>query len=86
MDNLNVHKNEGVLALIHGYRHIFCFCVPYYAIDGAIKFVFDTLQVLIRSCLYNITNGAALLQVIHQSIASIDDFSTYFCHVGFNLN
>ena len=63
---LNAHKNEGVLALIHGYGHRVCFCVPNYAIGGAIKFVFNTLQVLIWCRLYDVTNSAASLQVIHQ--------------------
>ena len=48
MDNLNAHRNVGVLALIHAYGHGVWFRAPYYPVDGAIEFIFNTLQVLIR--------------------------------------
>ena len=86
MDNLNVHKNPGVLALIHAYGHGVCFRAPYYAIDGPIEYIFNTLQGLIRSRLYEIYDSRSLLAVISQSIQSINDFSCYFRCCGFIHN
>ena len=83
MDNLNAHKNEGVIALIHAYGHGVSFRAPYYPVDGSIEFIFNTLQVLIRSNLYEVNDAERLIQVIQHSIQSMIDFSTYFHHVGF---
>ena len=83
MDNLNAHKNEGVIALIHAYGHGVSFRAPYYPVDGSIEFIFNTLQVLIRSNLYEVNDAETLIQVIQHSIQSMIDFSTYFHHVGF---
>ena len=84
MDNLNSHKNIAVIALIHVYGHGVVYRAPYWAVDGSIEFVFNTIQTLVRSRLYEIYSGDDLIQVIYQSIQSIDSFSAYFIHVGFN--
>ena len=84
MDNLNSHKNPAVIALIHAYGHGVVFRAPYWAVDGSIEFVFNTIQTLVRSRLYEIYTGEDLVQVVYQTIQSIETFAPYFEHVGFN--
>ena len=83
MDNLNSHKNVAVVALIHVYGHGIVFRAPYWAVDGAIEYVFNTVQTLIRSRLYEIRDGNDLVATIYESIQGIDSFSNYFINVGF---
>ena len=84
MDNLNSHKNAAVIALIHVYGHGVIYRAPYWAVDGSIEFVFNTVQTLCRSRLYEIYTGEDLIQVVYQTIQSISTFAPYFVHVGFN--
>ena len=71
MDNLNSHKNVAVIALIHSYGHGVVFRAPYWPVDGAIEFIFNTIQSLVRAEMYRIRSSNDLLHEIHQSIASI---------------
>lgn len=41
MDNLNSHHHPAVLALILQYGHLLSFRAPYWAVDGAIEYVFN---------------------------------------------
>ena len=86
MDNLNAHKNIGVLALIYAYGHGVCFRAPYYPVDGAIEYIFNTLQILIRSRLHEIHSEESLRGVVQQTVQSMCDFAPYFEHVGFIHN
>ena len=85
MDNLNSHKNDGVIALIHLYGHGVVYRAPYWPVDGAIEFIFNTLQSLMRARSYEINSENDLLASIYESIQSIDTFATYFENVGFIL-
>ena len=44
MNNLNAHKNEGAIALILSYDQGVVFWAPYYQIDDAIEFIFNTID------------------------------------------
>jgi transposase len=83
MDNLNAHKNEAVIALIHAYGHGVVYRAPYWAVDAAIEYVFNTLQALLRAKLYRIKNMNDLIAAVYESIQSMIDFSNYFRNVGF---
>ena len=85
MDNLNAHKNEGVIALIHAYGHGVVFRAPYYTVDGPIEYVFNTLQGLLRLRLYDVTDGAGLVVALNESIQSMDNFEPYFIKCGFRI-
>ena len=61
MDNLNSHKNAAVVALIHGHGHGVVYRAPYYAVDGAIEYFFNTLQTMLRSDLHEIRDGNSLV-------------------------
>ena len=81
MDNLHAHKNEAVIALIHLYGH----GVVYRAwpVDGAIEFIFNTIQTLVRSRMYTVITSNNLIACVYESIQSIDSFAPYFINVGF---
>ena len=83
MDNLNSHKNVGVIALIHLYGHGVVYRAPYWPVDGAIEFIFNTLQTLMRSQSYLITTDNDLIAAIYECIQTIHSFSAYFENVGF---
>ena len=83
MDNLNSHRNDAVIALIHVYGHGVVFCAPYWPVDGAIEFIFNLIQTLVRARLYDIWNSADLVAAIYASIQSIETFGPYFMNVGF---
>ena len=85
MDNLNSHRNEAVVALIHLYGHGIVYRAPYWAVDAPIEYVFHTLQSLLRARLHTIRDIPDLNEAINQSIQSMIDFGTYFNHVGLNL-
>ncbi len=78
MDNLNSHHNAAVVALIQAHGHGVVYRAPYYAVDGAIEFFFNTLQTMLRSDLHEIRNGNLLVQKIYQSIQSVQLFKNYF--------
>ena len=59
---------------------------PYWAVDGAIEFIFNTLQSLMRARSYEINNDTDLIAAIYESIQSIDSFASYFENVGFIRN
>ena len=83
MDNLNSHKHPAVIGLIYAYGHRVCFRAPYYAVDGAIEYVFNSLQGALRARLHEVTDGPSLLVAIGQCIASLYNFAPYFVNVGF---
>ena len=85
MDNLNSHRNEAVVALIHLYRHRIVYRAPFWAVDAPIEYVFHTLQSLLRAQLHTIMNIPDLNEAINQSIQGMIDFGSYFNHVGLNL-
>ena len=47
MDNLNSHRNVAVVALIHLYGHGVIYRAPYWAVDGAIEYIFNTILTLV---------------------------------------
>ena len=85
MDNLSSHTSARVSNLVIGRGHRLIFRAPYYPIDGAIEYVFNTLQASLRLKMYQIDTREDLMLNIEQSIANIAIFTPYFCHVGFVL-
>ena len=83
MDNLNSHKNEAVIALIHLYGHGVVYRAPYWPVDGAIEFIFNTIQTLVRARMYTVVTSNDLIASVYESVQSIDSFAQYFIHVGF---
>ena len=82
-DNLNTHKNPMIEAMILGAGHKIVYRAPYYAVDGAIEYVFNTMQSLVQTFHYDIDNLDDLEQKIQDIVASFQSFREYFVHVGF---
>ena len=83
MDNLLAHKNRIVLGLIVEWGHRFCLRAPYYPIDGAIKYVFNTIQHELTICLAEIEDGIDLTNKIMGIIGAIEIFVNYFLNLHY---
>ena len=44
MDNLSIHKNPIITALVENAGHCVVYCAPYWSCDGAIEYVFNTIH------------------------------------------
>lgn len=83
MDNLNSHKNPLILNMIHAAGHNYVFRAPYWPVDGAVEYVFNTVQTRLQSYFNQLTNMEALRNRINLIIGTIPSFYKYFVHVGF---
>ena len=70
--------------LIWNAGHLLFFWAPYYAVDGPIEYMFDTLQQGLTRALYCVTNGKELIQELLALMGVIPDFIWYFTHCGYN--
>ena len=83
MDNLIVHWNPVIIARILLAGHRITFCSPYCPFDGAIEFVFNTIENTLHSRMEMIHNVDDLDRHIRVIIHLIPQFSPYFDHIGF---
>ena len=85
MDNLNIHKHPSVLDLIENSGHRVVFRAPYWSCDGAIEYVFNTIQTKIKMADNGVTTADDLIHEIDDIIFHMVDhsFYPYFRHVGF---
>ncbi len=84
MDNLAAHRNPAVHAMIVAAGHRLVFRAPYYPVDGPIEYVFNSIQnILCVLHMREIRDIEGLRIRIEEVIGSIDNFSNYFAHVGF---
>ena len=58
---------------------------PYWSVDGAIEYVFNTLQVLRCVNLQEIKDNDDLVNHIQNVFVNFERFTEYFRHVGFIL-
>jgi hypothetical protein len=86
MDNLNIHRHPAVLHLIADRGHRVVFRAPYWSCDGAIEYVFNTLQTRLQMDVHGVENVLALVGKIAGIIGDIPMFKNYFIHVGFPDN
>ena len=82
MDNLLAHRNRAVTGLILEWGHRFCFRAPYYPVDGAIEYVFNTIQHDLTIKLPDIQNGNDLRNEVFNTVGSIENFVAYFTNLG----
>ena len=83
MDNLLAHKIQIVLGLIVEWGHIFCLWAPYYPIDEAIEYVFNTIQHELTINLAEIKNGQDLTTEVNGIIGGMIDFINYFTNLHY---
>ena len=62
MDNLNSNKSVAVQNIIFHYGHTVVYRALYYACDGPIEYIFNTIQSILRSNLANITIGDDIIR------------------------
>ena len=82
MDNLNSHKNPMILNLIHVAGHRYAFRAPYWPVDGAVEYVFNTIQSRLKVHFNQLQTMAELRNRINLIIGTIPSFGRYFRHVG----
>lgn len=83
MDNLNSHKNPLILNLIHNAGHKYVFRAPYWPVDGAVEYVFNTVQSRLQVYFNRLTTLPQLWNRINLIVNTIPTFYKYFRHVGF---
>ena len=83
MDNLNSHKNPMILNMIHNAGHVYVFRAPYWPTDGAVGYVFNTVQTRLKVYFNKLTTMDELKNRINLIIGTIPSFYRYFLHVGF---
>ena len=83
MDNLNVHKNPLVIGLILNGGHQVVFRAPYWAVDGAIEYIFNSIHTLLEVLFDNIADMEELILCVENIMASMPSFRPYLQHVGF---
>lgn len=82
MDNLNIHKNPIILDLIEQSGHRLVFRAPYWSCDGAIEYVFNTIQSKLQMKYNTIDTVDALVNAINIVVGGMVEFKPYFRHVG----
>ena len=83
MDNLNAHKNPQIINMILTSGHKIVYRAPYYAVDGAIEYVFNTIHTLLEVHYNQIHDMDELVHTVEQIFANLGSFVPYFEHVGF---
>jgi transposase len=83
MDNLNVHKNPVVEDLIESAGHSVIYRAPYWSVDGAIEYVFNTIHTKLQQKYQQISTFDGLENEINLIIGGFQSFKKYFVHVGF---
>ena len=56
MDNLNFHRHPVTTNLIYARGHCVVFRAPYWSCDGAIEYVFNTLQMRLQMEINRVDN------------------------------
>ena len=77
-DNLLAHTNPVVIGLILQWGHCVCLRAQYYPVNGAVEYVFNTLQHNLTIKMANITNDEQLRTEVNNTIGSILNFVNYF--------
>mgnify|MGYP006203868831 CR=1 FL=1 len=86
MDNLNIHRHPAVLNLVAERGHRVVFRAPYWSCDGAIEYVFNTLQTRMQMDVQGVETVIELVAKIGEIIGDMPTFNNYFIHVGFPDN
>ncbi len=86
MDNLNIHRHPAIDNLIHVHGHRVVFCAPYWSCNGAIEYVFNTLQTRLQMDVNGVDNVFDLVNKIYNIIGGMPSYKRYFLHVGFPDN
>jgi len=86
MDNLNIHRHPAIDNLIHAQGHRVVLRAPYWSCDGAIEYVFNTLQTRLQMDVNGVDTAFELVNKINAIIADMPSFKGYLIHVEFPDN
>jgi hypothetical protein len=86
MDNLNLHKHAMIITMIMNAGHRIAFRAPYWSCDGAIEYVFNTIQTSLQMETEGADDVFGLVNKLNNIIGAIPSFKRYFIHVGFPNN
>ena len=86
LDNLNIHNHPIILNLIEEAGHRVVFRAPYWSCDGAIEYVFNTIQTHLQMDDDGVDNVDDLIEEIDDIIfrMAIIGFRKYFEHIWYN--
>jgi hypothetical protein len=83
MDNLNAHMNHLILNVLLNSGHRYIIHAPYWPVNDAIEYVFDSFQSELRICLNHPETMDNLRNCINLTVGGIYSFCWYFENVGF---
>ena len=86
MDNLDVHVNGAIQAMIINAGHQIVYRAPYYPVDGAIEYIFNAIQCTLRIDLQEIQTTEDFTNCLRKIITTFPNFDTFFAHIGFFYN
>ena len=86
MDNLNLHRHLVTTNLIYARGHRMVFRGPYWSYDGAIEYVFNTLQMRLQMEINEVNNVFQLVNKINVIVGGMHTFKRSFLHVDFPDN
>ena len=84
-DNLTAHTNQAVVYAILAAGHRVVFRAPYYPVDGAIEYVFNSIQQQLTYRVHDILTEVDLEDGVRAIIGAMINFVNYFYNVGFTL-
>ena len=76
--NLFSHHSLQMATIIHNDGHQLAFCVPYYLVNGPIKYVFNKLKCALRINNQLISDGTSLIDKMRNAITNIEPFVLCF--------
>ena len=82
---MTAHHNPAIVWAIIAAGHRVAFRAPFYPVDGAIEYVFNTIQQQLTYRMHEITDAQELEDAVESIIGGIVDFRNYFYNVGFSL-
>ena len=77
MNNLNLHKHPMIINMIHSCGHCVVYCAPYWSCDGAIEYVFNTLQTNLQVDVNGVGTVYQLVNKINTIIAHMPHFKRF---------
>ena len=83
MDHLNVHHNPGVIQEILNGGHRLIFQAPYWAVNGAIEYGFNTIHTGLLSYYNHISTMDELTNTTVLIFENISTFTPCFIHFMF---
>ena len=86
MDNLNLNMSTIVMNVIHLYGHQIVYRAPYWSCDGAIEYVFNTIQTKLQMDPKAVDSIHRLVNKMNGIVGDMTLFKPYFLHVHFPDN